>query len=224
MINNKITTGKFTIPLFLISVCLFIFVSLRITHEGAFLKTLDLKSLHWLTQEFGTPHRNFEGNWFNHYMTFSATIGDVSGVIIMSLIITVVLMFRYKHIALWFILTILSGTLMNILIKMTIERTRPFNHLVVDKGYSFPSGHSNASTLLFVTMIFVIIPVVRHAILRYAMLVIAIILWLSILFCRLYFHAHYLTDVIGGVTLALAWIALWLAVYPLFKKLKLKGK
>ena len=28
------------------------------------------------------------------------------------------------------------------------------------------------------------------------------ILWLSILFCRLYFHAHYFSDVIGGTSLA----------------------
>ena len=46
------------------------------------------------------------------------------------------------------VLTITSGTLLNYLIKQLIERQRPFNHLMRDHGYSFPSGHSNASTLL----------------------------------------------------------------------------
>ena len=35
------------------------------------------------------------------------------------------------------------------------------------------------------------------------------ILWLSILFCRLYFHAHYFSDVIGGTSLAIIWVALF---------------
>lgn len=50
----------------------------------------------------------------------------------------------------------------------------------------------------------------------------ALILWISVLICRLYFHAHYLSDVVGGVTLGLTWIALWLMVYPLFERIKFK--
>ena len=38
------------------------------------------------------------------------------------------------------VLTITSGTLLNYLIKQLIERQRPFNHLMRDHGYSFPSG------------------------------------------------------------------------------------
>ena len=70
-------------------------------------------------------------------MTFCATIGDVSGVIVMSVIITIILLFKYPRLAIWFICTILSGTLINILIKMTIERMRPYNHLPIDSGFHF---------------------------------------------------------------------------------------
>ena len=42
-----------------------------------------------------------------------------------------------------------TGTWINYLIKQTVERQRPFSHLAIDSGWSFPSGHSNASTLLF---------------------------------------------------------------------------
>ena len=58
------------------------------------------------------------------------------------------------------VLTITSGTLLNYLIKQLIERQRPFNHLMRDHGYSFPSGHSNASTLLALILI-ILIPLIN---------------------------------------------------------------
>lgn len=43
-----------------------------------------------------------------------------------------------------------------------------------------------------------------------------IIILIGILSCRLYFHAHYVGDVLGGVALAVIWMMLFLAIYPLF--------
>ncbi|MBJ7886492.1 PAP2 family protein, partial [Bacillaceae bacterium HSR45] len=151
MKNRRTTTGMFTIPLFIISIMIFILMTVGVIQDVPFLKFVDSHSLDWFTTTFGTPQRQFEGDMLNYYMTFCATIGDVSGVIVMSVIITIVLLFKYPRLAIWFICTILSGTLINILIKMTIERMRPYNHLPIDSGFSFPSGHSNASTLFFVT-------------------------------------------------------------------------
>ena len=60
-------------------------------------------------------------------------------------------------------LTITSGTLLNYLIKQLIERQRPFNHLMRDQGYSFPSGHSNASTLLALILLIILIPLIKFS-------------------------------------------------------------
>lgn len=222
MKNRRATTGMFTIPLFIISMMIFILMAVGVIQDIPFLKFVDSHSLDWFTTTFGTPQRQFEGDMLNYYMTFCATIGDVSGVIVMSVIITIILLFKYRRLAIWFICTILSGTLINILIKMTIERMRPYNHLAIDSGFSFPSGHSNASTLFFITLLIVVMPLIKRAVFKAILSGLALILWISVLICRLYFHAHYLTDVVGGVTLGLTWIALWLMVYPLFERIKFK--
>ncbi|WP_232132874.1 hypothetical protein [Staphylococcus hominis] len=40
-----------------------------------------------------------------------------------------------------------------------------------------------------------------------------IVVWLGILFSRLYFHAHYLTDVVGGIFFSLSWLFMSLMMY-----------
>lgn len=72
------------------------------------------------------------------------------------------------------------------------------------------------------TLLIVVIPLIKRAGLKAILSGLALILWISVLICRLYFHAHYLSDVVGGVTLGLTWIALWLMVYPLFERIKFK--
>ncbi|WP_145456274.1 phosphatase PAP2 family protein, partial [Staphylococcus epidermidis] len=79
-----------------------------------------------------------------------------------------------------------------------IARPRPYNHLLVDHGYSFPSGHSNASTLFALAILLVVIPLIKNKAIRYSIAIVVVIFWIGVLSCRLYFHAHYLTDVIGG--------------------------
>ena len=107
------------------------------------------------------------------------------------------------------VLTITSGTLLNYLIKQLIERQRPFNHLMRDHGYSFPSGHSNASTLLALILLIILIPLIKLKAIKIIANIITIIIWIGVLCCRLYFHAHYITDVVGGVTLGIIWVALF---------------
>ena len=50
---------------------------------------------------------------------------------------------------------------------------------------------------------------------------------ISVLISRLYFHAHYFSDVVGGVSLAIIWVSLFILVSPLLnfgEKSKVKVK
>lgn len=208
---------KVTIPLLVMLLIIFSFIMYGVMTNSHLLKVIDMASLEWFTKYFGHPPRIYEGDILNLYMTFCATVGDVSAVLKLTAILVIGLfIFKNKSQAVWVLLLMATGTWINYLIKQTVERQRPYSHLAIDSGWSFPSGHSNASTLLFLVIIITVIPVIKTKAIRIIITIIASILWISILFCRLYFHAHYFTDVIGGGTLAVIWVLLFIMAYPLF--------
>ncbi|MDU2099122.1 MAG: phosphatase PAP2 family protein, partial [Staphylococcus sp.] len=67
------------------------------------------------------------------------------------------------------------------------------------------------------------IPLIKNKAIQYSIAIVVVIFWIGVLSCRLYFHAHYLTDVIGGFSLGMIWVALFSMTLPLFN-IKLRKK
>lgn len=216
MRQKKEFTSAITVPMFMIGLIIFIFLAINVSMNTLFVQNIDLGSLHWLTEQFGEPQRYFGDNLWQNFMTFCAEIGEVKSIMYITAFLALILLFKNYKVSIWLILSIYTGTLMNYLIKQLIERPRPYNHLMRDHGYSFPSGHSNASTLLALALLIVILPMIKVMAIRIISSVLTIVIWIGILGCRLYFHAHYITDVVGGMSLGVLWIALFLMIIPLF--------
>ena len=145
---------------------------------------------------------NFKGNWFNDFMTFLASYGDIATFITLTLIIaTIVLIKRRFLLAIWLPTTVASAGIIGIALKDIIHHSRPYDHLTIDAGFSFPSGHALTSTIVIFALIFVLIPKLGTIRVKRIINTVLIVVWLGILFSRLYFHAHYLTDVVGGIFL-----------------------
>ena len=110
--------------------------------------------------------------------------------------------------------TVISGNVLNTLIKNIFCRSRPFNSVEeiqnfrdVD-GYSFPSGHSSGSSSLMGSIAW------NYRQKRYKWLwIIAIILPICVAISRVYLGAHYPTDVIGGLLLGVIVIVLFELLY-----------
>ena len=56
---------------------------------------------------------------------------------LISIIVTIIPFIKQRHLAVWFVTYLVSGVIMNKLIKDTVLRPRPYNHLAVDTGFSF---------------------------------------------------------------------------------------
>lgn len=216
MINKQFYTSKWLIPIFVISVLIFTLLTVGVMHHTSFIQHIDAASLQLMTDYFGTPECGFEGSWFNTIMTFCATIGEVSSVMLLMVLLSVVIAVKSKRTALWSLIAVFTGSWMNFLIKQVIARSRPYNHLPQDHGFSYPSGHSNASTLICIVIIIMTVSYVTRLYAKWTIISLALLFWIGILSCRLYFHAHYVGDVLGGVALAVIWMMLFLAMYPLF--------
>ncbi len=214
--NTSFNKSKINI-LFIISALSFLIIVLGMRLHMLLINIIDKTSFNWFLHTFGEPQMNYQGKWFNDYMTTVATYGDIVTFVILTIIIAIIVFFkRHFILSFWLLLTVASGGIVGILLKDVLHRARPYDHLSIDAGFSFPSGHSLASTLVIMIIVLFFIPKIHSQLLKWSLTSVLIIAWISILFSRLYFHAHYLTDVLGGVTFSLSWGFGFMILYQRF--------
>ena len=101
----------------------------------------------------------------------------------------------------------LGGTIAELILKRFFRRERPrlLAHLENVTSTSFPSGHSMASSSLYVTLAFVASRSRRLRKRRAALLAGAGAFATLIGTTRVYLGVHWPTDVLGGLSLGTAW-------------------
>ncbi|MEI5994551.1 phosphatase PAP2 family protein [Candidatus Enterococcus mansonii] len=125
--------------------------------------------------------------------------------------------FRGKYYAetLWLVInTALIAGVANPLIKLLFMRQRPtLQHLVTEHSYSFPSGHSTGSLLLYGTIMFLLPQFIKQKkICLFLQIVLGVVIVL-IGISRIYLGVHFPSDVLGGFCFGLAWL---LMTYPIY--------
>lgn len=213
---NKNTNRSIEKNIMLISGTIFILTMLGTFWHLPLFRLMDKGTFNWFDRMFEEPQMNFKGGLFNDYLTLVASYGDVVTFVIMTVIIAVVLWIkRYYLMGIWLLITVGLGGILGIIFKDVIHRARPYDHLLVDTGFSFPSGHSLSSTLIVVILFTVFLPKISNRFLKIGSGILIAILWVSILFSRMYFHAHFVTDVIGGVSLGITWVMASILIFRL---------
>lgn len=118
-----------------------------------------------------------------------------------------------RRLALFTLLTPAVGKVLERVLKVLVGRPRPSwsEPLVFAPGFSFPSGHAMGVTVVVGTLAVVLLPQLP-AVWRRPMLGIGVGWVLLVAFSRLALGVHYLTDVVAGVLLGGAWLALMTAL------------
>ena len=91
-------------------------------------------------------------------------------------------------------------------IKAALQVPRPEGFAAVATSYSFPSGHAAMSTVIYGFLAVLLAPALRAG-WRWLAVCAAALLVCAIAFSRLYLGAHWLADVLAGVGLGSAWVA-----------------
>lgn len=116
-------------------------------------------------------------------------------------------------------INLLLITLVNLILKMIIQRPRPsgFN-IIIESGYSFPSGHSMVSTAFYGFLIYLTYKNVKNKIVRNVVCVLLFLLILLIGISRVYLGVHYASDVIGGFLISVSYLMVFVTIVPRFLK------
>lgn len=102
-----------------------------------------------------------------------------------------------------------------VLLKWALSRDRPGNIYEGFDRYSFPSGHAAGSAVLY-GFLTVLLAWQRPWNLRLPLFAGASVLICMVGFSRLYLGVHWLSDVVAGYALGLAWVALFSAAFIRF--------
>ncbi len=130
-------------------------------------------------------------------------------------VIAVILVFIWDRRGGWLMAIGAIASLLDNEIKLMLARHRPTPDLVhiltPAPGYSYPSGHAVFFTWISFMLAFAVVPRIRPQV-RWIPWVLAAIVIVLTCIARVWAGAHWPSDVIGGVLLALGWCSfvLWL--------------
>ena len=118
---------------------------------------------------------------------------------------------RWGEIA-YLLISSLGGGLIDTIVKRVVDRPRPnvgrpCNFRTFSgEGWSFPSGHSMTSVIAYGALMMIFLPRLAPR-WRIPGIALAILLPLAIGFSRLSLGVHWVSDIIGGFLLGVAWLA-----------------
>ncbi|MCY7210445.1 phosphatase PAP2 family protein [Streptococcus sp. IsoGale021] len=156
---------------------------------------------------------------------FSSLTSLINTPVVVTWVVVLVGLFLYKK--WWSEAILLAGNLaltgiLVALLKNVYQRPRPtLQHLVEEGGFSFPSGHALASTLIFGTLLIIVSQRVQTVQTKRLLQGLLITMILLIAMSRVYLGVHYPTDVLGSLLLG---VGILYIEFPYYDKVRFQWR
>jgi len=179
---------------------------LAIERDGVVVQT-DHRVLRWAVE-----HRSA---WMTSIMRTVTVLGDVRVVVLVGAVAVVLLVAAHRRaLAVALVVSSAGASLLVNTTKRLVERPRPPEvfRLVYARGWSFPSGHAGQAAAMYLAIAVIAWIVLRETRIRWVVAVTFGILAALIGLSRVYLAVHWLSDVVAGWSLGLAWFLIALGV------------
>lgn len=159
--------------------------------------------LNFLDELFFKKVINLKNGFLTTFLYIITNLGSTIGTIIL-LLLTFFIFLRRKAISdfKYVIINVATGTVLMQVLKSLIRRIRPSWKWIVQGGFSYPSGHTITALLFYGTLMLLIHKKVKGR-LRKPLLVGFSLVIFFIAFSRIYFGAHYFSDVLASIILGI---------------------
>lgn len=158
-------------------------------------------------------------SWVTTMMRDITSLGSGTVIVLFTFITIGYLLLQKNFRWLWIILiATIGGALLVWGLKEFIGRTRPtvVTHLIEEKSFSFPSGHSMMSAIVYLTQSALLAKIEKSRKTKIYIISVALVLTFLIGISRIYLGVHYPTDVLAGWVAGISWALLcWYFAYLL---------
>ncbi len=161
---------------------------------------------------------DYQSAFLDNLFRYGTALAGAEIAIILTVTLLIYLAYRKRFRQFFLSISIIAGAqILNLMLKASFARDRPdpWEQIVTEASYSFPSGHAMMSNAIAVTVVLL----AWRTRYRYVVLVGALIYVMFIGLSRLYLGVHYPTDIIGGWLMSIAWATLcWATIHIIANK------
>lgn len=141
-------------------------------------------------------------------------LSSVLFMVVVSILLLLVKKFKYRKLML---INIILDVILNTCLKYIFRRERPRDiMMVIENGFSFPSGHTMLATIFYGFIIYLIYKSDKSRKFKYVSIILLSLLTLLIGISRIYLGVHYTTDVLGGYLISISYLMVF--IYYIEKK------
>ncbi|WP_096200351.1 phosphatase PAP2 family protein [Bacillus sp. FJAT-45350] len=164
--------------------------------------------------------------YFTEIMRVVTAVGSGEMILIITFVIVFLLLVKKNVFTSIFLLSItIGGIFINFVLKVLFQRERPgegrelevFNYSLEIPSYSFPSGHTMRSVILFSFLIYLIYQVINHYSIKILLSILCGIMIILIAQSRVYLGLHYPSDIISAISISISWFFVCLYFFRKFK-------
>ncbi len=174
-------------------------LTVMVSHD-AIIQEWDERILLWI-ETLRTP-------FLNAMMVDVSALGGLALTVILgTLAISLFILVRDPAAAIHLLLAAIGGYIISLTTKGMIARARPeiIPQLIKASGFSYPSGHSITSAVVYVTMAILACRHFKSFNSRIVIFSLAAIMVTIVSFSRLYLGVHYPSDTLSGAFIGIAW-------------------
>jgi undecaprenyl-diphosphatase len=160
--------------------------------------------------------------WLPETVRDITALGGGTVIVLLTLSVAGFLILRKEYKILWLLLfAVIGGALVDTALKELFARERPnvVLQLMTVTSFSFPSGHSMMSMVVYLSLGSLIARLQTRRRIRVYIIALALFFSFIIGISRIYLGVHYPTDVIAGWSIGLAWATLvWFVAWYIQKR------
>lgn len=148
--------------------------------------------------------------FFNWFFVLITILGETK-IIVLTSVVLLALPNR-KKLGIPLVITVAISAALNFVLKIIIQRTRPVGYFLEDAplglnmptSFSFPSGHSQTSTVFYFVLCFLLCKnYIKKDWLKILLWCVTLLLCVLIPISRVYLGVHFFSDIIAGIMLAI---------------------